>query len=200
MQNISRNIAQPFLEIEKLKEDFLISMPKVEWWLLKYSSIYKDIEKSESEKHLFELEDGSVVRLPPLGETNKNERLICLYQALEEIADFHKYENYFKTQMTELENVKNDKVGLNKWLLRNEKLGSEKFVCFLIDYLDYDEDDKVEHLKVYVYQAKELDIFIDKADFKNTVAFLENYNDLYWTDEQTAEKTTGNRVGGSAIK
>ena len=170
-------------------------MPRIEWWLLKYSSIYKDIKKSESEKYLFEMEDGSIVRLPPLCEPpTENERFICLYQALEEIAEFHKYESYFKTQMTELKIIKKSKDELKKWLKQNEKLGSEKFVCFLIDYLDYDEEDKIEHLKVYVYQAKEMEVLIDKADFKNTVAFLESFNKLYWTDEPTAEKTTGNNV------
>jgi hypothetical protein len=180
LQTKSINIAQAFFEIEKLKVDFLLSMPKIEWWLLKYSDQYKKITKKESNEHLFQLDDCKMVSLPPFWEKTENQTFLDLYSALNELSNFHRFENYFKQQMSELRSIKSSKIGLKKWLLHNEKLGTEKFACFLIDYLDYDEDDKIEHLNIFVDSAKELNIYVDKADFKNTVDFLENFNELYW--------------------
>jgi len=53
-------------EINTLSETVPNSINKIEWWLLKYSDQFKEIEKVESVKHLYKLEDGSVFRLPPL--------------------------------------------------------------------------------------------------------------------------------------
>lgn len=168
------------------------SMAKIEWWLLKYSDQFKTIKEAERNNHLLKLDDGSIVNLPPLWEKTENQTFLNLYNALNELANFYRFENELKNQMSEFRSLKSNNARIKEWLLQNEKLGSEKFVCFLIDYLDYDEDDKVEHLKVDVPSAKELDIYVDIADFKNTVNFLETFNVLYWTDEQSAEKTTGN--------
>ena len=161
-------------------------MGKIEWWLLKYSDEFKKIENAEKNNHLFKLDDGSIINLPPLCEKNENQYFLDLYNALNELSILHRYETHFKGQMTEFKKLQSSKVGINKWLLQNEKLGTEKFVCFLIDYLDYDEADKVEHLKIFVHSLTEIDIYVDIADFRNTVDFLENFNKLYWTEEQIA--------------
>jgi hypothetical protein len=54
---------------------------------------------------------------------------------------------------------------------------------FFIDYLDYDENEQEEYLSVYVSSVKELNIFIDRQDFRNTIDFLEIFNELYWVQE-----------------
>ena len=108
-----------------------------------------------------------------------------LFNALDNLSAFHKFEKYFKEQMSEFKDIKSSQVGLKEWLLKNEELGADKFVCFLLDYLDYDLDDKVEHLKVHICQENNLDIYLDRADFKNTIEFLKTFNELYWTDESS---------------
>ena len=60
---------------------------------------------------------------------------------------------------------------------------ANKFTCFLVDYLDYDEDDKVEHLNVFIHSLKELDIYVNRQDFKFTLKFLEIFDELYWVQE-----------------
>ena len=90
--------------------------------------------------------------------------------------------------MTEYHNIKSSKSELENWLTKNEKFGADKFVCFLIDYLDYDENDKEEHLKLFVHSATDLDIFVNRANFNNTIDFLETFNNIYWTHEKFAQK------------
>ena len=81
-----------------------------------------------------------------------------------------KYQHYHQ--------VKNSAIDLKNWVLKNEKLGAVKYVCFLIDYLNYSEN--TEHLKVYVYTIKEIEIYIHRKDFENIIKFIEIFDKLYW--------------------
>lgn len=172
----------PIRELLKLAHNGVLSISKIEWWLLKYTNEYNRVDNIESSKHLHIGDDGTTVRLPITFIPNQNDKFLGLFRALNELTDFHKLENYFGTQMTKFNNIKLSRTEVESWLIKNKRFGTDKFVCFLIDYLDYDENDEEEHLSVFVHTATELDIFVDRADFKNTIEFLETFNRLYWTD------------------
>ncbi|WP_418637842.1 hypothetical protein [Winogradskyella sp.] len=185
-------------------KDQPLSIAKVEWWLLKYSDFYKKTSDIVYNQHFFTTDDGSVIRLPPLGEPTDQEKFLDLYQALDTICEFHRNEKYFEQELTEYKKIKDSQSDLKKWIAKNEDLGTEKYVCFLVDYLDYSENAK--HLSVYVHSSKNLEIYIDQQDFKNTIEFLEIFNELYWEKEILPEslerirnemkkiKTTANTV------
>ena len=172
-------------DLNDLITDSFTTIAKIEWWLLKYYDHYKITERTENKNHLFDLEDGSKIRLPSIYNTTEKDIFLSLYVALNELSKFHRFEGYFKEQMSEYKNIKSTGIGLQKWLSKNKKLGAEKFVCFLTDYLDYTKDEKIGYLNIYVYQAEKLDIYVDIVDFKNTIAFLETFNELYWTEVST---------------
>lgn len=176
------------LDLDILTKPLPISINKVEWWLLKYKDKFKQIRKIEDSKNLHIAKDGTILRLPMSFELNPNDKFLTLYKALDELTEFHNFEEYFGKQMKEYSKIKSTQSELNEWLSKNEKLGADKFVCFLIDYLDYDEDDKVEHLNIFVHSATEMKIFVDREDFKNTILFLETFNEIYWTDDNIAQK------------
>lgn len=168
-------------ELLQLKNNGIHTINQIEWWLLKYSNAYKNILRSvESKNEEFELEDGSIVNLPPLEEplSKSDQNFISLYQALDTLTKFHKDEKYFEEEMIEYHKIKESHLKLKNWVFKNEHLGSERFVCFLVDYLDYSEN--AEHLLVYVYTSPELKIYIDQKYFKNTIEFLEIFNELYF--------------------
>ena len=71
---------------------------------------------------------------------------------------------------------------------------------FFIDYLDYDENEQEEYLSVYVSSVKELNIFIDRQDFRNTIDFLEIFNELYWVQEILPESIERIRIEMKKIK
>lgn len=79
--------------------------------------------------------------------------------------------------------IKNSKPDLKNWVTKNEDLGVKKYGCFLTDYLDYDLALKVEHLNVFLRSVEKTDLFIDRQDFKNTIDFLEVFNELYWVQD-----------------
>ncbi|MBX2959379.1 MAG: hypothetical protein KF732_05415 [Flavobacteriales bacterium] len=159
-----------------LKSGEIYSMNRIEWWLLKYADFYK-----ETCQNLLELEDAPIVRLPQFIETTENDKFLNLYKALETISDFHRNEDYFELQMIDYQKIKHSKTDLRNWVAKNEKLVADKYVCFLIDYLDYSAN--AEHLNVFVHTLKEIDVYIDRQDFKNTIEFLEIFNELYWVQE-----------------
>lgn len=169
-------------EFKNLLNNHLTTISKIEWWLLKYSGEYNRTDRLESSKHLNIEKDGTIVRLPPTLEPNENDKFLCLFRALNKLTVFHKNEDYFRTQMTKYHKIKSSKSELGEWLIENKIFGADKYVCFLIDYLDYDENDNEIHLSVFVHSATELNIFAERADFKYTIEFLETFNELYWAD------------------
>jgi len=182
----------------------IIPITQVEWWLLKYSDFYKKTSDFVYSQHLFKMDDGSIVRLPPFGEPTDQDKFLDLYNALDTICEFHRNEKYFEQELTEYQKIKDSQSELKNWIAKNEDLGAEKYVCFLVDYLDYSEN--VEHLNIYAHTSKELEIYIDRQDFRNTIKFLEIFNELYWEKEILPEslerirnemkkiKTTANTV------
>ena len=133
-------------------------MEKIEWWLLKYSIIQRETHDSIYSQHKFELEDGSFIRLPPFGKISEQEVFLDLYEALDVVSKFHRYEEYFEQQMVLYSEIRNSPSDLKDWIANNEILGANKYSCFLLDYLDYDEDEKVVNLNIYVHSLKIIDI------------------------------------------
>jgi len=159
----------------------VFTINQIDLWLFQNSHPYKKIHNLFYKKYLFELEDGSKVRLPPVMKKTDVEIFLNLYDSLNAISQFHKNEKYFEEQMARFKKVKNCETQLRDWIKSNEDIGSNHYACFLLDYLDYEEDEKVEHLNIYVLSAKHLEIYVDRKDFKHTIEFLETFNELYWS-------------------
>ena len=170
----------------------IIPITQVEWWLLKYSDFYKKTSDFVYSQHLFKMDDGSIVRLPPFGEPTDQDKFLDLYNALDTICEFHRNEKYFEQELTEYQKIKDSQSELKNWIAKNEDLGAEKYVCFLVDYLDYSEN--AEHLNIYAHTSKELEIYIDRQDFRNTIKFLEIFNELYWVQEILPENMNKTKI------
>lgn len=181
-------------EFLKLSKTSKYTMDEIEFWLLKYSDCYKNIYSINCKKEIFEQEDGSNVWLPPTKKliSNSEKKFLNLFEALNTISKFHRNEKYFEQEIIEYHKIKHSKSGLKKWVSKNEDIGADEYVCFLIDYLDYSEN--AEHLNVYVHSSKELEIFIDRKYFKNTIEFLEIFNEFYWVQEILLENLEGIRT------
>lgn len=171
------------MEIQELTRSNPNSMNKIEWWLLKYRDVFKKVKGSLADDYLYDLDDHSNMRLPMSLKASHNDRFINVYESLDSLSTIHRLENYFQTQLLEFKKVRMTKAGTNKWLKKNEYLGADKLACFFIDYLDYDDDDKVENLKVFFHTAPNLKIFIQSNDFRYTIKFLEIFQELYWKDK-----------------
>jgi len=182
----------------KLSDNNVFKISKVEWWLLKYADFYKKSYDFVYSQHLFKMDDGSTVRLPQFGQPTDQEKFLDLYKALDTICEFHRNEKYFKQELTEYQKIQDSQSDLKNWIAKNEDLVAEKYVCFLVDYLDYSEN--AEHLNIYVHTSKEIEIYIDRQDFRNTIEFLEIFNELYWEKRILPESLERNRNELNKIK
>lgn len=154
------------------------TISKIEWWLLKYSNYYKEASHILISQNLLKNNEESIARLPYVIEETDLEKFIDLYEALDTICEFHRNEEYFEQELIKFHKVKSSYFEKKNWIAKNEYLGIEKYVSFLIDYLDYSE--KPEHLNIFIYSLKELEVYIDRSNFKNTIEFVEIFNNLYW--------------------
>jgi len=170
-------------DFSKLNQKKILKMDLIEWWLLKYSKHYKETYNFLYNQDLFELEDGSTIRLPSFGKKTNDEEFLDLYEALDKISEFHRSEEYLKQELVYYHKIKDSQSDLKNWVTKNEYLGAEKYACFIIDYLDYNKNDKEIHLNIFVPSLEELSILIDRENFRSTIYFLEIFNELYWVQE-----------------
>ena len=174
------NFQEIIQELFELGESWVFRMYKIQAWLISYSDLYKKTYDVVHSQHLYEDSDGSTIRLPLCGEPTDEEIFINLYESLNGILELHGNETYFEKEMVEYYKIRNSPSDIKTWIVKNEDLGAEQYVCFLIDHLDYDKNGHEEHLKVYIRILKEVEIFIDRQDFKHTIDFLEIFNKIYW--------------------
>lgn len=168
-------------EFESLSSDGIYSISKIEFWLLKYYDEYNRIKEKESERFVYFI-DAKEIRLPDHIEVKTvNEFFLHFYDTLIKVTELHKNENYFKSEMAIYNSIKNTPEEIKKWLVKNERLGADKYFMFSLDYFgDEDEMEKVIHLNVAFLEGKVKNIFIDRNDFKHTIEFTNAFNNTYW--------------------
>jgi len=173
-------IIEAYKQLLGLIIDNIYHIPKIEWWLLKNETLYVQIKRINDSKHLYEIDD-SIVRLPNnIGNPTSDEKFIDVYESLDVLTKLHRNEKYFKQEMAIYDRIKNEPQKVKQWLKKNEKLGTEDYVTFLIDYLDYDPNDNEYHLNVFFLKDDKLEVYVDREDFKHTIEFIETFNDHYW--------------------
>lgn len=164
-------------EFKSLKENDLYSLAKVEWWLMKYEDYYKDLKSYWCcGKCNLEGDFGSCICEYP----NSEFVFLQLFKELEEFCQYCKYENYFKAQLELYYKAKDNPKALKDLIINNEQIGANECFSFLIDYLDYPNS---VHPNVYSRSFTDFDIYVDRKDFENTIAFLEIFSKLFWEDK-----------------
>jgi len=152
-------------ELISLSTDSIIPIDKVEFWLLKYLKKYN---------YLKSLREGE---LPPLSNNVTEEnKFIDLFEQLDEVSRYHKFESYCNEQLDIYASIKNDTEKVEKWLSTNEDFYYEELIHFAVKYLDYLGNDKEYHLKVFSHFNKDLEFFINGKDFESTIVFIEKFN------------------------
>lgn len=167
------------LELINLRSlENLISISKIEWWLLKYDHLYKQIKEYVYNQNLYEIEDGIILRTPDFNNVSEDEKFLDLYSALDELTELHRNENYFREELFYYYKNLNSSEIVGKWYDKNETKIAESYGCFLVDYLDYDVEEKVTDLSVFIPSMPKLELFVFKKDFEFTIKFIELYNNI----------------------
>ncbi|MDG4950618.1 hypothetical protein NLM59_06755 [Weeksellaceae bacterium KMM 9724] len=175
-----------------------LSMKEVKTWLDQYWERYKFYRDHWSCRFC-----PTDLTLPCLCDKPDPEYLfIWIYELLYDIQRFHKHERYFEKEMLEYDQIMYSEVDLKIWTYRNENLGLNTFDSFNHDYLDYDfHDAEKANLRVFGPNKLMLDtivnimreqlgrtgdrvveheIYIKREDFRNTVRFVQVFNELFF--------------------
>lgn len=157
----------------------ILPISKVRLWLKEYERTYNYSKLIERAENTF-FSNGETIYLPSLSEPTEEEQIIEIYEAFKKLSNFHKNEEYYKKEFLKYETIKNKDTKVKEWLNANEeKYETEDYLFFLIDYLDYDKKNKEYHLKISLLKNTNLNLFVDRKDFINTINFLEIFNTLY---------------------
>jgi len=179
---VFQNINPVLKELDEIKVDGIYTMSIINTWLKKHNEFFEEVDKISSELYLVDLGE-EIIRLPPSICGGKgasiDEIFTDTYWRLNDMSILHKKETYFKEELLHYHKISNNKELLNKWLTKNKTIGEEEYVCFFLDFLDYKED--AYHLIVFFLHNKNLEVFIDRADFKYTIEFMNIFNKLHWS-------------------
>jgi hypothetical protein len=160
-----------------LKSKSLFPIQEIEWWLLKYAVDYKNIKDNWICEYC-PMELG----LPCCCKSPSYEgRFLELYNELDNLTKFHRFEKYAKEQLDDYAVCLVNKNGIKKWLSKNEKFGGDILVCFFTDYLEYSEKDE-ENINLLAYRKKDMDVFVERKYFKNLIEFKELFDELYYAE------------------
>ncbi|GGZ92187.1 hypothetical protein [Algibacter mikhailovii] len=184
-------------ELNFLINQSTVSVAEVEWWLLKYSDYVKEINNncnccSKTDE------------LPCVCKRTENEKTTLeVFYNLDELTQYHRIEKYANEQIIEFKQLNKNPKEVKKWLIKNEKIASQDLACFLIDYLDYSENEKDNiNLLAYRNENYKIEVFVDRKDFENLIEFKELFDELYYAKKLYPEglkridkemKTTANK-------
>lgn len=168
-----KEIQEALENLESLKKDGFINIPKLTRWVLNYEELYHYCQKNRHNGTCYE---GMTC---PCISNNPENRFSFLYPSLKEIIELHKHEEYFREEMAVLENVRDDYPDLMQWLKKNEKLGTEDFFLFWVEW--YVEEPEL--VKPFILEEKELDIKFKAGEWQYTIKFMEEFNELYWDSD-----------------
>ena len=166
-------------KFKSLQENNLFSIAKVEWWLLKYETYHKDLKS-----YWYCPNKGCIQRIIKYCSCeNKHDEYLFLelFKELDKLSKYYRKEGYFEQEMDTYHKIKDDQVKLKDLVIRNESIGVDGYIEFLIYYLDYCSN--TVHLKVLDDTLLGYEVFVDRRDFINTIEFLDIFNKLFWEDE-----------------
>lgn len=169
---------KPIHSLLNLMHKGLITTPKIEWWLLKYYSLYKNLLDFAKNKKLNDSKN-NVQRLPCTVKATKDEIFIDVYETLDEYSKIHKLEGYFKMEVDSYQNIKDSKEGIINWVKKNEKLGADQLSTFLMNLVDIDDNEK----RIHVCWISNIEIYVERKELKYLIQFSNIFYDLFWEEQ-----------------
>lgn len=174
--SINQQIKDTVSDLNNNEINFTLRINRINSWLKNKSNLYTfcKINWNNNNSLFSELPDCNTLNSDELKFKN-------LYESIKEISDLHKLETYCKSEVLNFETIKNVPTEVNQWLAKNEVLGSQTLAGLTIDYLDY--EDNPTHLQIPSPDFTDLEVLIDRNEFKYTIQFIQVFNQYYYIQE-----------------
>ena len=160
-------------DLQNLESEGFYAMNKISWWLLKYEIVYTQCKATWNNNSCY----GD---LPCSHTLQSPENKFCdLYRGLDMVTKLHKYEDYLEYPISKLNALGIDSSQLKAWLLKYEKLGSEKFLEFWTDWYEKENN----YIQPFILNWQNLNIKLNVNEWGNTITFLHHFNKYYWKSD-----------------
>lgn|GEM_PF-5931518 len=96
-----------------------------------------------------------------------------VYNLVDELIQYSLLDNYVEKEISNFQDIKHDKIKVDKWLKDNENEGLELYLVFLSNYFESDTDGNiiVNHLKVNLNIGNIDFIYVNVLDFIKVINF-----------------------------
>lgn len=163
-------------DLSKLKEKTYLSFEKIEFWLLKYSTLYTTVEKNYSCSHL-------EFKLPCMCWNRQIDCLfVDIYVELEKISLMYRKNLYYTEEILYYQTIKKDSLKLQKWLQKNLTENNIDLPYSSEENKYYDKEISLCNGKLnqkYIYFSLKVEGF----NFKSSYDFEVIYNNLFFNQK-----------------
>lgn len=187
------DILLAYTELNNLNKGHVYSIAQINWWLLKYSDLYKNIIIVHNQlcDICLELKSQNLFincLLKP-NYCNKREEyqgFIKFYDELDQVTELHKLEEKCYLAYDEYTFLQCINEDLRNWVIKHYGI-YEKLGIYFFRYLEFNsKDDK----KLHIAEAPDetFGISIQEEDYFNSIKFYDVYYDLYENKKLYPEK------------
>lgn len=163
-------------ELTKLKENTYLSFDKIEFWLLKYSTLFTTVERHYSCSHI-------EFKLPCMCWNRQVDCLFFdLYRALEKISLMYRKNLYYAKEIEFYQTIKDDSLKLQKWLQKNITENNIDLPYSSDGNKYYDKEISLCNGKLnqkYIYFS----LKVEGINFKSSYDFVAIYNNLFFSQK-----------------
>jgi hypothetical protein len=187
------SIKTAYSELQNLGNGNKYSIAQINWWLLKYGDLHKNVSKNNNQlcqvclEGLEENLPYDCIRKPEYCNKRPEFSLFLqFWDDLDKVTQLHKLETECKRAFDEYCNLICFEEELRNWVIKHYDIFSQTGVYFS-EYLEFNaKGDKSFH----VAEAPDLSfgITIREEDFKNSIKFYDIFFDLYYNKKLYPEK------------
>lgn len=172
---------------DEIISDEELNMEDVRNWLKRLSSTYL---RAKKDFKILRQMHGTPPGVPVICNPTTSNPLLrryleffSLYEELNTLGKYHKFESHFKKEMAYYQTIKNSEEDLKKWTRKHIHRGTQLFSLFAIDYVDYIGNEVFGEekcpLKPCLTFLPDFDIYINRQDFQYTLQFVDVFQELF---------------------
>lgn len=175
------NEPEDYLEdFEELNTEPIMSLDRIEWWLLKYSDAHAEIISYLKAHHIEYIPYADIESHSHLSIISDFQCFLDFYHFINEISESARNEPQLKREMKEYHLIKDSSAELQEWITRNEKFGLGPYPQFIADANVFRDEMK----QILVIEVEnDVQFELDRNHFNFTLEFVKIFNELYCDKE-----------------
>ncbi len=178
---IDTQIKNGFSEFLSLGNKNLFEVAIIQAWLIKYEPLYDRLIQLGKIK--FNKDGYCDIKLLNPAQND----FFSFYRYMQAIVDESKYDSFCRDEMLKYQLIKDDRIKLKAWLKSNYNLGIKTLGEYFY-HMDYQGPLTGPHLRILHFSFDEMELYVNRKDFKNMIAYILVVNDLFYEQKLYPEQ------------